>query len=142
MKQEPSEREELIQWILLNYKLVAVALLILAKIAVSMVYFLEALGAPRWAAVVGVASIPIISWFAVSRSNRGPTITSLSLSNHDDNHDDQDPTSKDDSPGGVSRLWRFAPSRSSALGTDESAPGKAGASRHKDDPQTLSRRAR
>ena len=84
MYSDDSEKGELFLWIVGNWGIIVFAWFLLAPIAATLVYILEALGAPAWAAIIAVASLPVIAWLVVSVSNRGQNVTSLALGGDDD----------------------------------------------------------
>ncbi len=83
METEHSEKGEVLAWIVLNFQLIVFVLMVLAQVALAMIYLLEGIGAPRWAAVGGMLLLPVISWFVVMRFNRRQEITSLTLNSQD-----------------------------------------------------------
>ena len=83
MHSDNSEKSELFQWAVGNWEIIALVLFLLVQIAAAFVYMLEALGAPRWAAIIAVALLPVVAWLVVSLSNRGQNLTSLVLGGED-----------------------------------------------------------
>ena len=83
MNSEDSEKGEFVVLILSNWQIIAFALFALAHIAAALVSLLEALGAPKWAAIIAVALLPLIAWLVVSLSYRGQNVTSLALGRGD-----------------------------------------------------------
>ena len=80
MLPDRSERDEFVLWIILHFRDVVIAVLLVVQALVLVVFTIEDFGVPRWAAIVGLAMFPVVCLVVVRWSTKGTaTMTSLTL---------------------------------------------------------------